>query len=175
MRLAAEAGIADDIVMTGVVSDTELCGLYNRATVVVHPSRYEGFGLPIVEAMACGAPVVTTTSSSMPEAAGDAGILVDPDDVAGFTTAIAHLARDPCLRGELRDRGFEQVKRFSPRQLADATLRSYEAAARPAPAASSDRLRLAVWTPLPPAQSGIARNFWRSIINRPNTDAQDVR
>ncbi|HEY4938884.1 MAG TPA: glycosyltransferase [Actinomycetota bacterium] len=156
MALAEEAGIADDIVLTGVVSDAELCGLYNRATVVVHPSRYEGFGLPIVEAMACGAPVVTTTSSSMPEAAGDAGILVDPDDVAGFTAAIARLDRDPALRAELGERGFEQVKRFSPRQLADATLRSYEAAARPAPPPPSDRLRLAVWTPLPPAQSGIA-------------------
>src|SRR3982074_1828642 len=130
MRRGAEAGIADDIVLTGVVSDAELCGLYNRATVVVHPSRYEGFGLPIVEAMACGAPVVTTTSSSMPEAAGDAGILVDPGDVAGFTDAIARLARDPALRAELRERGFEQVKRFSPRQLAESTLRSYEAAGR---------------------------------------------
>ncbi|MEA2588224.1 MAG: hypothetical protein QOH66_1151 [Actinomycetota bacterium] len=156
MTLAEEAGIADDIVLTGVVSDAELCGLYNRATVVVHPSRYEGFGLPIVEAMACGAPVVTTTSSSMPEAAGDAGILVDPDDVAGFTAAIARLDRDPALRTELRERGFEQVRRFSPRQLAEATLRSYEAAARPPPPPPSDRLRLAVWTPLPPAQSGIA-------------------
>jgi glycosyltransferase involved in cell wall biosynthesis len=156
MRLAEQAGIEDDIVLTGVVSDAELCGLYNRATVVVHPSRYEGFGLPIVEAMACGAPVVTTTSSSMPEAAGDAAILVDPDDVAGFTDAVARLARDPDLAAELRDRGFRQVQRFNPRQLADATLRSYERAARRAPAAPSDRLRLAVWTPLPPARSGIA-------------------
>jgi glycosyltransferase involved in cell wall biosynthesis len=156
MRLAEQAGIADDIVLTGVVSDAELCALYNRATVVVHPSRYEGFGLPIVEAMACGAPVVTTTSSSMPEAAGDAAILVDPDDVAGFTDALARLARDPDLAAELRDRGFRQVQRFNPRQLADATLRCYERAAHPIPTPASDRLRLAVWTPLPPAQSGIA-------------------
>src|SRR5262249_47346070 len=145
MHLAEIEGIADDIVLTGVVSDAELCGLYNRATVVVHPSRYEGFGLPIVEAMACGAPVVTTTSSSMPEAAGDAGILVDPDDVAGFTDAIARLARDPDLRADLREKGFEQVQRFNPRQLAEVTLRSYASAAQPAHPAPPDRLRLAVW------------------------------
>jgi glycosyltransferase involved in cell wall biosynthesis len=106
--------------------------------------------------MACGALVVTTTSSSMPEAAGDAGILVDPEDVAGFSGAMARLARDPALQAELRERGFEQVKRFNPRQLAAATLRSYEAAARGSPVQDPRPLRLAMWTPLPPARTGIA-------------------
>jgi glycosyltransferase involved in cell wall biosynthesis len=157
MGLAERAGIADDIVLTGVVTDAELCALYNRATVLAHPSRYEGFGLPIVEAMACGTPVVTTTASSMPEAAGDAAILVDPEDVDAFTQAIASIARDPGRQAELRARGFEHVQRFNARQLAEGTLRSYQAAAGTLPATREPgRLRLAVWTPLPPVRSGIA-------------------
>lgn len=153
--LAEEVGIEDDIVTTGVVSDEELCVLYNRATMLVHPSRYEGFGLPIAEAMACGAPVVTTDVSSMPEVAGDAAIQVQPDDAEGFARAIAMLACDPSVREGLRQAGFEQVQRFNGSQLAEATLASYARAAQPAPPGEG-RLRLAIWTPLPPLQTGIA-------------------
>ena len=160
MGMAEGVGIGDDVLLTGVVSDAELCALYNQATVLVHPSRYEGFGLPIVEAMACGAPVVTTTASSMPEAAGDAGILLDPEDVTGFADAMLALARDPALREALRERGFEQARRFSPAQLTEATVRNYALAAAPdgikGPPKERTRVRLAMWTPLPPQGSGIA-------------------
>lgn len=158
-NLVNQAGIGADVVLTGVVSDAELCALYNRATMVVHPSLYEGFGLPIAEAMACGAPVVTTTSSSMPEVAGNAAILVAPEEPGAFTEAIATLAMDPGLQEDLRRRGFQQVRRFNGEQLGRETLASYRrAAAGPAAGATAEpgRPRLAIWTPLPPQQTGIA-------------------
>jgi glycosyltransferase involved in cell wall biosynthesis len=154
-ELAERCGVTADIVLTDVVSDAELCALYNRATAVVHPSRYEGFGLPIAEAMACGAPVVTTTASSMPEVAGDAALLVHPEDPAAFAEAIALLAGSPRTRARLVEAGFEQVKRFDAAQLGQATLASYAAAAVPPPAALR-RPRLALWSPLPPLETGIA-------------------
>jgi hypothetical protein len=143
------------------VTDEELCALYNQATLLAHPSRYEGFGLPVVEAMRCGTPVVTTTASSLPEVAGDAALLVDPEDPAALAGAIARLAADPGLRDTLRQRGFDQALRFDGAQLATSTIESYRRAAAPPdpsgiPGAGRDRLRLAVWTPLPPQQSGIA-------------------
>lgn len=153
--MAEEVGIAEDVVLTGVVSDEELSVLYNLATVLVHPSRFEGFGLPIAEAMACGAPVITTNVSSMPEVAGDAAVLLDPDDDAGFAAAIRRLAADPAAREWLRQAGFEQVRRFNSDQLAQATLDAYAKATEP-PAPPDGRLRLAMWTPLPPLETGIA-------------------
>ncbi len=78
----AAFGLDDDVVTTGLVSNDELAALYNAATMLVHPSRYEGFGLPVLEAMQVGTPVVTTTASSLPEVAGDAALLVDDDDLA---------------------------------------------------------------------------------------------
>lgn len=155
--LAAGLGIADDVVLTGHVPDAGLAALYNQATLVVHPSRLEGFGFPVVEAMACGAPVITTTAPSLAEVAGSAALLVDPEDPAAFTSAIGALAWDAGARAEMVQRGFRHVARFSVDQLAAATLAAYEkAAASPAPGAGPDRPRLAVWTPLPPQQSGIA-------------------
>ena len=150
-------GIADDVVLTGLVTDEELAALYNAATLVVHPSRYEGFGLPVLEAMHCGTPVVSTTASSLPEVAGGAAVLVDPDDALGFAVAIQELVADPARRLELADAGLAQVQRFDHEQLGRATLASYRAALAydPAPRAPS-RLRLAFWTPQPPQETGIA-------------------
>ncbi len=169
-RKAGQLGVADDLVLTGLVSDAELTVLYNAATIVVHPSRYEGFGLPVVEAMKCGAPVVTTTASSMPEAGGDAARYVDPDDAHGFAVAIQELHADPGRRQTMSERGLAHVARFDKRQLAEHTVESYRAAVTPAPGKesraggrsggradlASGRPRLAVWTPLPPQQSGIS-------------------
>ncbi|HET9050398.1 MAG TPA: glycosyltransferase family 1 protein, partial [Candidatus Dormibacteraeota bacterium] len=158
-------GIGDDTILTGLVSDDELCLLYNRATMVVHPSRYEGFGLPVAEAMRCGAPVITTTASSLPEIAGDAGVLVDPDDPAEFADAMARLAHDRAAREALRWKGLAQSARFTGAALAHATLRSYRAAIADAGAVSAvdaaspdgtSRLRVAMWTPVPPHPTGVA-------------------
>ncbi|HUQ63917.1 MAG TPA: FkbM family methyltransferase [Acidimicrobiales bacterium] len=155
---AARLGISDDIILTGLVSDEELTTLYNGATVVVHPSRYEGFGLPVVEAMQCGAPVITTTASSLPEAAGDAALLVDPDDGWGFARSIEELQADPARRQRMRERGLAHATRFDRQQLAEHTLQSYRGAVASAPEEDDNprRPRLAVWTPLPPQQSGIS-------------------
>lgn len=151
--LAQALGFADDLLLTGLVSDEALVGLYNAATMVVHPSRYEGFGLPVVEAMRCGTPVITTTSSSLPEVGGDAALLVDPDDIAGMTSAIHAVFEDPDLRSGMAERGLRHAERFNAARLASATLDCYRralgATTGPAPA-------LALWTPLPPQQSGIA-------------------
>lgn len=157
LRKAAQLGVADDLVLTGLVSDAELTVLYNGATVVVHPSRYEGFGLPVAEAMKCGAPVITTTASSMPEAGGDAAVYVDPDDAHGFATAIRELHADPERRRAMSVRGLAHSARFDKRQLGERTIECYRAAVDGgAVDTGSGKARLAVWTPLPPQQSGIS-------------------
>lgn len=156
-RITTALGIDDDVVLSGLVSDEELAALYNGATLVVHPSRYEGFGLPVIEAMHCGTPVVTTTASSLPEVAGGAAVLVDPDDALAFADAIQDLVDDPARRMELAEAGLAQVRRFDHEQLGRATLASYRSALAHDPdAGTSRRPRLAVWTPLPPQQTGIA-------------------
>lgn len=146
---AVGLGVDANLILTDLVTDEELTALYNAATAVVHPSRYEGFGLPVVEAMRCGAPVVTTTASSLPEAGGDAAMLVDPDDAHGFATAIHELYEDSDKRREMRERGLVHSARFDKSQLARRTVECYRAAS-----SSEDRgrrlPRLAVIAPLPP-------------------------
>lgn len=163
--IAARLGIVDDLVFTGVVSDRQLAALYSCATVVVHASRYEGFGYPVLEAMSCGAPVVTSTSSSLPEVAGDAAILVDPDDADGLAAAMLAVAADRDLRDRMREQGLQRASRFSQEALAEATLGCYRrtvsadpVAPRPGSitAGTAEPLRVALWTPLPPLQTGIA-------------------
>jgi len=129
--------------------------LYNAATMVVHPSKYEGFGLPVLEAMSCGAPVITTSSSSLPEVAGGAALLVDPEDVWGFSDAIQELHGDPGRRLKMAEQGLERAAFFTGDGLARATLASYGAAAR-GDGLPPARVRVALWTPLPPQRSGIA-------------------
>lgn len=156
-RRLAELDLAGDVVITGLVTDGELAALYNGASVVVHPSRYEGFGLPVIEAMQCGTPVITTTASSLPEVAGGAAVLVDPDDVAALTAAMARVLADHHLVADLVARGVDQSARFGAGQLATATLGCYRAALSTASmAAVPRRPRIAMWTPLPPQRSGVA-------------------
>jgi glycosyltransferase involved in cell wall biosynthesis len=153
-EIADKLSISDDLVLTGVVTDRELAALYSEASLLVHPSRYEGFGLPVAEAMSCGTPVITTTSSSLPEVGGDAAVLVDPDDVEGMADAIRVLADDNDGRREaMIAEGLAHSARFNAGALARATLDSYE---RTSPEPVSDRPRVAIWTPLPPQESGIA-------------------
>jgi len=154
-RLLAELDLAGDVVVTGLVSDSELGALYNGASFVVHPSRYEGFGLPVVEAMRCGTPVVTTTASSLPEVGGDAALLVDPDDHSGMASAMERLMEDGRLREDMARRGLAHSSRFEPGQLAARTLDAYREAARCREDVPG-RPRVAVWTPLPPQESGVA-------------------
>jgi glycosyltransferase involved in cell wall biosynthesis len=102
--------------------------VYNLARVFVFPSRYEGFGLTPLEAMACGTPVISSSASSLPEVIADAGILIPPDDVEGFAHAIVRVTGDAQLRGELRRLGLRQAQKFSWERAAQATLRVYEKA-----------------------------------------------
>lgn len=110
----------------GFVSEQELVDLYRHATALVFPSRYEGFGLPVLEAMARRTPVIASTSSSIPEVARDAAILVDPDDVEGLRDAMRRVAAEPALRAELVERGAEVVSGFSWDETARATVAAYE-------------------------------------------------
>ncbi len=110
----------------GRVGEEELVELYRRATALVFPSRYEGFGLPVLEAMARRTPVITSTSSSLPEVARGAALMVDPDDVDGLRDAVRRLAAEPGLREELIDRGAAVVSGFSWDKTARATVAAYE-------------------------------------------------
>lgn len=120
-----ELQLHDKVQFVGYIEEEELPLWYAAATVFVFPSIYEGFGMPPLEAMACGTPVVTSNSSSLPEVVGAAGITVPPYDPAGFAEAIDRLLRDEDLRDELRTRGFAQTGFFSWRTTAERTLQAY--------------------------------------------------
>ncbi len=118
----------DDVILTGYVSDDDLPKLYRQATAFVYPSLFEGFGLPPVEAMACGTPVVTSNVSSLPEVTGDAALLVDPLDQASIEAAMLKITGDEALRARLREQGIAQAKRFTWREAAEKTLQLYREA-----------------------------------------------
>ena len=110
-RIASSKGLIKPI---GYVAEEDLGALYTAARLLVYPSIYEGFGLPVLEAMACGTPSVTTNVASLPEVAGDAALLIDdPKDTAKIAEAVLKLDRDEELRKLLRAKGTEQVKKFS--------------------------------------------------------------
>jgi glycosyltransferase involved in cell wall biosynthesis len=110
----------------GYIDEQELVELYRHATALVFPSRYEGFGLPVLEAMARRTPVIAADASSIPEVARGAAILVDPDDVAGLSDAMRRIVTEPSLRAELTERGAEVVSSFSWQETARATVAAYE-------------------------------------------------
>jgi glycosyltransferase involved in cell wall biosynthesis len=99
--------------------------LYNAATVFAYPSRYEGFGLPPLEAMACGTPTIVAHASSLPEVVGDAALRVPPDDIAGWASALWRLLGDGALRAELRQRGLARAGQFSYERVVQETLEIY--------------------------------------------------
>lgn len=115
--------------LTGYVDDADVAALYSGALALVFPSLYEGFGFPVVEAMRCGTPVITSTTSSLPEVAGDAALLVNPRDEAEIAQAIDRIVTDEALRAALIERGYEQAGRFTWQRAAEQTLRVLEQAA----------------------------------------------
>lgn len=125
-RRVQDLRVQDCVVFPGFIPDEELPSLYNLAEVFVYPSLYEGFGLPVLEAMACGIPVITSQVSSMPEIVGNAGLLVDPRSVEELATALARVLTDGELRQRMRKQGLERSQVFSWDRTARETLRVYE-------------------------------------------------
>jgi len=129
LRAVAEHGVKDDIRVTGYVPESDLPALYSGALCFVYPSYFEGFGLPVVEAMQCGTPVITGNRTSLPEVVGDAGLLVDPFDEEQLAAAMGRLIDDSDLASELRVKGLQRARKFSWHQTARLTLKAYEQAA----------------------------------------------
>ncbi len=128
LRIARELGIEEYIVTPGWIAEADLPLLYSAATVFIYPSYYEGFGLPVLEAMACGTPVVTTNATSIPELAGPAAFQLDPNDTKQIAAPIIRLCTDEESNDEMIERGFEQVEKFSWRKTAQQTLQAYREA-----------------------------------------------
>jgi glycosyltransferase involved in cell wall biosynthesis len=122
------ARVADRVRLVGYVPDADLAPLYGGALAFVYPSLYEGFGLPVLEAMACGTPVVCSNTSSLPEVAGDAALLVSPTDTRAIARALTQLVDSAHLRAEMRIRSLANAARFSWKRTAGLTLDVYRQA-----------------------------------------------
>jgi glycosyltransferase involved in cell wall biosynthesis len=120
-----EHRLTDRVRWMGYLPDADLAALYNAAIALVYPSVYEGFGLPAVEAMACGCPVIAANTSSLPEVVGDAGFLVDPYDVPALTQVIERVIADEAFARSLRARGLARASTFSWRRSAEAAVAIY--------------------------------------------------
>jgi glycosyltransferase involved in cell wall biosynthesis len=125
-QLVKEQGIAEQTIFMGLVSDSQLVALYQQASVFVFPSLYEGFGLPVLEAMACGCPVITSNTSSLPEVVGKSGILVNPNNTTELMEAMTQVLTDTALTKILRKMSREQAEKFSWEKTARATADMYE-------------------------------------------------
>jgi glycosyltransferase involved in cell wall biosynthesis len=124
--LVRQLGLESQVHFPGFVPDEEQALWYTAADIFAFPSLYEGFGLPPLEAMACGTPVVASTSSSLPEVVGDAGVLVEPTDVGGLATTLRHLLDDEGRRVRMRKAGLVRAASFSWRRMAEETVQVYD-------------------------------------------------
>lgn len=129
-RLTADLGIGHAVRFLDHIAEDDLPLLYGAASVCVLPSAYEGFGFPVLEAMACGTPVVCAAAAALPELAGTAAQLTPPDDPEALADALLHLLRDPALRADRGRRGLAQAAAFTWQHTAAATLDQYRAVAR---------------------------------------------
>ncbi|HEV3165809.1 MAG TPA: glycosyltransferase [Isosphaeraceae bacterium] len=168
-KFAAERGVEEQLVLTNEVSDEILRVLYQRCALFAFPSFYEGFGLPLLEAMQCGAPVVAGNNSSQVEVVGEGGLLVNVHDAADIADKIARVLTDPELARDLGARALEQSRQFRWEKTAERTVRALEAASssktrsrqplsarRRAHRTHAARPRIAVFSPFPPKVSGIS-------------------
>lgn len=126
LRRVQTLGLERQIIFTGFIPDEDLRALYSAALALVYPSLYEGFGLPVLEAMACGTPVLCSNSSSLPEAAGEAAILLPSRDVRAWVEALTQITRNSALQSDLRQRGLSQAARFPWSATARQTLEVYQ-------------------------------------------------
>jgi glycosyltransferase involved in cell wall biosynthesis len=128
LRAVEECGVGDAVKFTGYVPEIDLPALYSGALCFVYPSYFEGFGLPPLEAMRCGTPVIAGDRTSLPEVVGDAGLLVDPFDTDAIAAAVARLIDDKTLRALLSERGLARATQFDWRETARLTLEIYRRA-----------------------------------------------
>lgn len=127
-RTVEELDLRDRVHFTGYVPDEDLPGLYSGADLFVFLSKYEGFGLPVLEAMACGVPVLASNVSSLPEVVGDAGVLIPPDDVQCAAHEILRIISDKDLRSQMRTKGLDRASGFTPERMGREALAVYEEA-----------------------------------------------
>ena len=128
LKLANQLGITDRIIWLGPIEAEEMIALYQSARALIQPSLYEGFGLPVLEAMACGCPVIASDLATLREVIGDAGVFVPPTDVAGFARALGELARSEQRQAALSHAARERARMFSWDRCAEQTLDTYRAA-----------------------------------------------
>jgi glycosyltransferase involved in cell wall biosynthesis len=126
LALVKELELQNDVLFPGYIAEDELPLWYNAAEIFVYPSLYEGFGLPPLEAMACGTPVIASDASSLPEVVGDAGLMAAPGDAEEWCAALSRLATDCDLRASLRQRGLARAKEFTWVRMAQQTVRVYQ-------------------------------------------------
>jgi len=124
--IVQELGIEERVVFTGWVPEEDKPALYSGARALVFPSLYEGFGLPPLEALACGTPVIASNQGSLPEIVGDGGLLLEPNDVEGLAGAMEKLLNDDTLREDLREKGLAHAAKFSWEKTAQQTLAVYQ-------------------------------------------------
>jgi glycosyltransferase involved in cell wall biosynthesis len=163
---AAERGIDQaDVMFTGFVSDPGLAALYRSCALFLFPSLYEGAGLPILEAMSCGAPVAASRTSSIPEILGDLEATFDPADPADLAACLRRVLQDPAELESLRERSRSRAALYTWQRVAERTLEGYERAlsAPAAPARTRQRKRIAVLTPWPPQWTGVATHSRRMV------------
>jgi glycosyltransferase involved in cell wall biosynthesis len=125
-----EKGMQDDVLFVGYVPDSDLVAVYNLADLFIYPSFYEGFGIPLLEAMSCGVPIVASHSSSIPEVVGEAGLLCDPYDSADIAKKIESVIMSPKVSRDLIHKGFLQQRRFSWRITCDLTVKAFNEAGK---------------------------------------------
>ena len=126
----AQCGVEGRVICPGRLSIEDITRLYSHADLFVFPSLYEGFGMPVLEAMACGAPVITSNRSALPEVAGEAALLVNPENDDELAEAMVRILRDTPLRESLRAKGFERAKQFTWERAARQTVAVYREVCR---------------------------------------------
>lgn len=154
-ELAEKCGLKERVVLTNFVSNEELVAFYNLASLVAFPSVYEGFGLPVVEAWACGTPVLTSNNSSLGQIGGEAAILVDPHSIDSIAKGL-EVALQPEKLTELSELGQQRLQLFQWKKVAADTVSYISELEIPLEKASNSKKKIAFFTPLPPLQSGIS-------------------
>ena len=163
--------VKERVFFTGFVEDKDLSAIYSGSMAFLYPSLYEGFGLPPLEAMQCGIPVITSDNSSLPEVVGDAGIMIDANDGEGLSHAVLDLYRSPGLRETMKKKSVKQAKKFSWERCTDETINAYEKALRKqrmfTPSMVDDhKLNIGInFTGLIPGKIGGMEKYMRAIVH----------